>query len=223
MASRGTNTKSIWAASGLAAVVGVLTGYALFHGSDDGSNAANGDSVPFAGSSTGPKPTSTVPNDWVEPERRAALAQGERTDRCGSQIRFPHTAQGAEAMLAASCTVVVEGSTDTADERLRIYYSYGARDARTKNNAEKVELAANQSDKELQRKFGVAPGSDLPPGAYFRNTVIGFKVIKASDDEVSLWLLSRVTQKAGETAKGRSLTPGTWCGPSGRTATGSCR
>lgn len=47
--------------------------------------------------------------------------------------------------------------------------------------------------------MGLPAGSDLPPGAYVRTTVIGFKIVSQSPEEVSAWLLSRVTMKAGET------------------------
>ncbi|MEU4038657.1 hypothetical protein [Streptomyces collinus] len=202
MARRGTNTKSIWAAGALAAVLLALTGYAMLNGADDDThNTGKSGSAASAGGSTGPKPTYTVPGDWTEPLRWAALPKGARTDSHGSKVGFPHTVQGAEAMLVASNSVAVEGSTDSVDEQLRIFYSYVASDARTKDNAEKIELAANASDKDLHQQMGVAPGSDLPAGAYLRTNAIGFKVIEQSGDEVSLWLLSRVTQKAGETAK----------------------
>ena len=49
--------------------------------------------------------------------------------------------------------------------------------------------------------MGVSAGLPLPPGAYVRSNVVGFKVIKKAGGEVSVWLLSRVTQKRGETAK----------------------
>ncbi|GHI04644.1 hypothetical protein AQI88_29540 [Streptomyces cellostaticus] len=202
MARRGTNTKAVWAAGALAVTVLALTGYAMLNGGDDNSQAGKGDEEsPSAGGSTGPKPSYTVPGDWTEPERWAALPKGARTDRYGSEVGFPHTEQGAEAMLAAANNTAAEDSTSLVDEQLRIFHSYITKDARTEQNAEKVELAAGQTDKELHRKFSLKPGSDLPSGAYVRNTVIGFKVIAKADDEVSAWLLARVTEKAGETAK----------------------
>ncbi|MFI1769249.1 hypothetical protein ACH41H_45500 [Streptomyces sp. NPDC020800] len=202
MAHRGTNIKSIWAAGGFAVAVLTLSGCAMFNGGDDNSHqAGEGGESPSAGGSAGPKPSYTVPGDWTEPLRWAALPKGARTDRYGSEVGFPHTELGAEAMLAAANNTAVEDSTSLVDEQLSIFRPYISKDAQTEQNAERVELAAGQTDKELHRKFGLKPGSDLPPGAYVRNTVIGFKGIAKADDEVSAWLLARVTEKASETAK----------------------
>lgn len=190
------------AAGALAVAVLALAGCAMSDGGDGSpKGVGRGGSGPSVGSSTGPKPAYTVPDGWVEPLRWAVLSRGERTDRYSSETGFPHTEQGAEAMLVVSGRTVVEGSTSVGDEQLRIFYSYITKDARTSDNAEKIELSALQSDKELHRKFGLRPGGDLPSGAYARNTAIGFKVIAKSADEVSLWLLSRVAEKAGETSK----------------------
>lgn len=197
------NTRGMWVAGVvLAAVVG-LTGYAMFNGDDDGgATAGKGSARPSASSSSvGAAPTYQAPDDWVEPERWAALPRGSRTDGRGSQVGFPHTTEGAVAMLAAANTTDIEGERSTVDEQLRIYYSYMGSDGRSSDTAEQIELNAQQTDKTVHKQMGVPAGDALPSGAYLRNTVVGFKVLQASDDEVSAWLLARVVQKNGETAK----------------------
>ncbi|MFF8279933.1 hypothetical protein ACF05T_28170 [Streptomyces lateritius] len=199
--TRGTwNTKGAWAAGVTAAAVAMLTGYALFSGDDGGAETpAKGGPSASAPSSASPAPSYSVPDDWTEPERWAALPRGKRTDGRGSEIGFPHTTEGAVAMMAAANTIAVEGDTSSVDEQLRTYYSYFA-DPSSKD-AEKVGQAAEQADKRLAGQMGVSLGQPLPPGAYVRNHVVGYKIIKKSGDEVTAWVLARVTQKAGELEK----------------------
>ncbi|OEJ20840.1 hypothetical protein AR457_41975 (plasmid) [Streptomyces agglomeratus] len=204
--TRGTwNTKGVWAAGAVGAAVLVLTGYAVFAGGDGGSDTpargGGGASASASRSASPPSPTYAAPEDWTEPERWAALPRGKRTDDRGSAIGFPHTTEGAVAMMAAANATTVEGDKSTVDEQLRIYRSYIGESDQSSENAEAIELNANQTDKSLARQMGVRAGQPLPPGAYVRNHVVGYKVVKKSRDEVSVWLLARVVQKTGETAK----------------------
>lgn len=194
-ASRGV----MWGAGGMAFVVLALTGYALFSGDDEPGKATPGKAGSSASAS--PSPGYSAPEDWTEPERWAALPRGSRIDDGGNQVGFPQSTEGAVAMLAAASSTSVEGDRSTVDEQLGVFNSYMAKADRTDTNAEKVELQAMETDKKLRRDMGIDPGSNLPSGAYVRNHVIGFKVIQKSPDEVSVWLLSRVTSKAGETEK----------------------
>ncbi|MGV9277739.1 hypothetical protein [Streptomyces griseosporeus] len=203
MARRGTNSKGLWAAGALGATVLVLTGYALLSstGSDD-STGRHGAS-PGASSSVSASPGATyaAPEDWTEPEHWAALPRGERTDKYGSAVGFPHTLEGAVAMMAAANTTSIEAGRSTVDEQLRIYHSYVAPADQSSQNAESIELQAMQTDKSLHQEMSVSAGQPLPAGAYVRSNVVGYKVVAQSPDEVSVWLLSRVVQKSGETAK----------------------
>ncbi len=201
--TRGTwNTKGVWFAGAALAVVLALTGYVAF-GGDDGGTDTPGKGGPSASASGSPSPSATyaAPEDWTEPERWAALPRGKRTDERGSEVGFPHTAEGAVAMMAAANTTAVEGNTSNVDEQLRLYYAYIGQAEQSSDAAERVELNAIDSDKAIARSMGFKPGQPLPPGAYVRSNVVGFKIIKKSADEVSVWLLSRVVQKAGEMAK----------------------
>ncbi|GGV29972.1 hypothetical protein GCM10010260_83190 [Streptomyces filipinensis] len=201
--TRGTwNTPGVWAAGvAFAAVVG-LTGYAALSGGDGGSQAGKGKSAsPAASSKASAVPTYQAPDGWTEPDRWAALPRGERTDKYSSQVGFPHTTDGAVAMLAAAQSTNIDEQKTTVDEHLRVYHSYIAAEDQSETVAERVELGGQQSDKTLHQQMGAKPGGPLPSGAYVRTTVVGFKVIKESSGEVSAWLLSRVAQKNGETAK----------------------
>ncbi|MFJ9683648.1 hypothetical protein ACIRP2_37315 [Streptomyces sp. NPDC101194] len=192
--------KAKWAAGGLAAAVVLLTGYAMVSG--DGDDFAKGkDGRPAGSGSATPSPGYSAPEDWTEPERWAALPRGARTDKYGSEVGFAHTTEGAAAMLAAASSSPVGSGKTSVDEQLRIYYSYVGKADRSDENAEQIELAAGDTDRSLAREMGVRAGQPLPPGAYVHSTVVGYEVIKASSGEVSLWLLSRVVQKNGETAK----------------------
>ncbi|MGC9478824.1 hypothetical protein ACP4I1_32375 [Streptomyces sp. WG4] len=200
--TRGTwNTKGTWLAGAALAAVLALTGYAVLAGGDEDTDTpSKGGTTPSA-SAPGPSATYAPPDDWTEPEQWAALPRGKRTDERGSQVGFPHTTEGAVAAAVAFNTVRIEGGRDTVDEQLRIYYSYVSKADRSGAHAEEIELAANQTDKSMRQEMGVPVGGPLPPGAYVRNSVIGYKIVNASDDEVSVWLLSLTAQKAGETAK----------------------
>lgn len=196
------NTKSVWfAGTALAAVLG-LSGYALLGGDGDGGDAP-GKAGSSSSASADPAPSElySAPEDWTEPERWAALPRGKRTDERGSEVGFPHTTEGAVAMLAASNTSTIEGSTSNMEEQVRLYYSYVATADQSEAAAERVELGSIENGKVIAREMGLKPGAPMPSGAYMRSHAIGFQVIKESPDEVSVWLLSRVTQKAGEIEK----------------------
>ncbi|MFD8415460.1 hypothetical protein ACFV2Q_27480 [Streptomyces sp. NPDC059650] len=198
------NTKGTWIAGVALAAVLALTGYSLLSGDGGGEDApAKVGSNPGASSPASPSPGYSTPQDWTEPERWTALPQGQRTDERSNAVGFPHTAEGAVAMLAAANSTRIEGEQGVADEQLRMYHSYFGKGDQSPENAKKIELAAQQTDKDLAREMGVSPGQPLPPGAYMRTHVVGYKIIKRSDGEVSVWLLSSVVQKNGETVKER--------------------
>ncbi|MGW6588387.1 hypothetical protein [Streptomyces globisporus] len=192
--------KSVWFAGAALAAVLALTGYAIFSG-DGGGGDAPGKAGSSSSAAADPKPSYEQPEDWTDPQRWAALPRGKRTDERGSEVEFPHTTEGAVAALAAANSSVIEDTTSNVDEQLRLYYSYVAKEDQSEAAAERVELGSIDNGKAISREMGLKPGAPMPPGAYMRSHVVGFKVIKASPDQVSVWLLSRVTQKAGETAE----------------------
>ncbi|MFF7081803.1 hypothetical protein [Streptomyces lavendulae] len=189
------------------ALAGVLalTGYAAFSGGDSAPAGSAKEASPGAGASASggasPAPTYTVPKDWTEPQRWAALPRGTRTDERGNPVGFPHTSEGAVAMIVASSKMTIAGDASYASERLRIFDAYYGKGDRTAKNAETVKAGGAELDKSLAKVMGVQEGQHLPSGAYVRVHVIGFKVIKKSDDEVSAWVLTRASQKTGEMAK----------------------
>ncbi|MEU2899653.1 hypothetical protein ABZ690_07995 [Streptomyces sp. NPDC006967] len=198
------STKGTWAAGIALAALLALTGYAVLSGGDeDAADQSKGGSNASASISPGPSATYAPPEEWTEPERWAALPRGERTDAGGSPVGYPRSTEGAVAMMAAANTVSIDSNRDSVDEQLRLYRSYVARGDQSDEAAEKVELQAVETDKLLRKDLGVSVGEPLPPGAYMRTTVVGYKVIKESDDEASVWLLTRVVQKAGEVSKER--------------------
>ncbi|MFE4634815.1 hypothetical protein ACFRJ1_15755 [Streptomyces sp. NPDC056773] len=202
----GWNTKSTWIAAVCLAAVLVLTAYSFLArdsegGSDKQPVAQAPTASPGASAPASPQATYEAPEDWTEPEKWAALPRGQRTDKDGSQVGYPHTAEGAAAMAAAASTTRVEGEHSTSDEQMRIYASYMGKADQTADNAKKVKAAAEQTDKKLAAEMGVNADQPLPLGAYVRSHVVGYKVIKKSDDEVSVWLLARVVQRSGESAK----------------------
>ncbi|MFF7504172.1 hypothetical protein ACFZBM_32810 [Streptomyces lavendulae] len=202
--SRGAGRSLGTGIAGLAlGAVLVLTGYAIFSGDDSAPAGSAKGASPSAGVSgeASPEPTYTVPKDWTEPQRWAALPRGQRTDERGSQIAFPHTFEGAVAMMAASNNVSVGEGRTSADEQLRIYDSYVSQRDYSAVNRERVKQDAQKTDKEMAQEMGGPGQKSLPAGAYMRLSTVGFKVLKKSDDEVSVWLLSRGVQRNGETAR----------------------
>lgn len=211
--NRGTSSKGLWTAGvALAAVLGI-TGYlALGSDSDSPEQGKDGTTNPTVSKAPSTEPTFSVPDDWTEPARWAALPRGERTDKYGSQVGFPHDLKGAVAMLAAAQATNITEQKSVVDEHLRVYHSYIASEDRSDSNAERVELGAMRTDKDIHRQMGVQPGGPLPDGAYLRTTVVGFKVVKSSPNEVSAWLLSRTARKSGETKKEEIAYTGTLVG-----------
>ncbi|MCX4546455.1 hypothetical protein [Streptomyces sp. NBC_01565] len=212
------HTRSTWTAGVALAALYSLTSCSPLTG-DDGSTdtppkggaipAASGPASPgvsslaspSASGTASPEPMYTAPDDWTEPERWTALPQGRRTDESGSQVGFPHTMEGAVAMAAVSNNIAVDDKHSAVDSQMRIFHSYTGPADQSAENAVKIEANARQTDKQLAEEMGVKAGQPLPSGAYVRTYTIGYKIIKKSDNEVSLWLLAREVQKNGETAK----------------------
>ncbi|MFI6209163.1 hypothetical protein ACIBAI_22615 [Streptomyces sp. NPDC051041] len=200
--TRGTwNTKGTWVAGGLLVAVLALTGYVALSGDESEPQAGKGGASPSSSSSASAAPTYAAPEDWTEPERWVALPAGSRTDEHGSEVGFPHTTEGAVAMMAAANSTSIEADRSAVDEQLRIYHSYMVKADKSDDNAEQIELTAIDTDKWLHEQMGVKADGPLPSGAYMRSTVIGYKIVKESENEVSAWLLASSATKAGETKK----------------------
>ncbi|GAA2489406.1 hypothetical protein GCM10010406_26960 [Streptomyces thermolineatus] len=193
-----------WSAIGVAAAAVGLAGYAILGGDDEPTGTGQG----YWSSVTGASPTPSAsaapsasgyapPEEWTEPERWAVLPRGARIDSNGNTVGFPHTTEGAVAMLATANNTEVKPGWSMVDERLSIYDSYMVSEDKSPENAEKIERDAVRVDREIRREMGLPKKGDLPPGAYLRNHVLGFQVVEESPDEVSIWLLSRATEKAG--------------------------
>ncbi|MGW7621662.1 hypothetical protein ACWGLG_38645 [Streptomyces antimycoticus] len=90
------------------------------------------------------------------------------------------------------------------DEQMGVYDSYLTAADQTPTNKEKVKQRAIQTDAALREKFGIPAKGDMPPRAYSRVRTIGFKIIKKLKDEVSVYILARVTMKAGAIEKTHS-------------------
>ncbi|MEU9535816.1 hypothetical protein AB0D00_26350 [Streptomyces sp. NPDC048213] len=193
------------AAGAVLIAVVVLTVYVMINsGDDEGTETpAKGRASASAATepSVSPSATYAPPADWTEPERWASLPRGKRTDEYGSAVEFPHTVEGGVAMAVAANTTAVEGKTSGVDEQMRIYNSYipprGHRPEVVKN----IRAATEKGDRRLEEAAGAPAGGPLPSGAYMRSNVVGYKVIEAEGDELSLWVLARVTQKNGELEK----------------------
>ncbi|WP_371606828.1 hypothetical protein OG725_36890 (plasmid) [Streptomyces sp. NBC_01213] len=188
-----------WTTGGITVVVLVLTGYAVFSGDDKPSPTS--DRPAATATDAVPAPTYDAPSDWTEPERWAALPRGARTDDQDNERGFPQTPEGAVAMLVAANTTEVKAGHSHIDVQHGVYESYLLPGDRTEENKNKIERAAAESDTKVRRSMGVPEDEDLPPGAYSRNHVVGFRVIESSPSEVTVWLLSRATVRPGETEK----------------------
>ncbi|MFB6864261.1 hypothetical protein ACFCZQ_33260 [Streptomyces virginiae] len=180
----------------LLAVVG-LTGYSMLSGS--GSDPGSAKPGAAATAPSPPAPTYEPPRDWTDPERWATLPRGARSDTRGKDIGFPQTLEGALGMVVASNSTFVHPGHTNKNEQLALYESYFSASDRSTRLRDGLELAGGESDAQLRRDWGLPVGSELPQGSYVRAHVIGYKVIEHSPTEVSVWLLSRVTTKPGET------------------------
>ncbi|MDA5279883.1 hypothetical protein [Streptomyces sp. Isolate_45] len=203
--TRGTwNSAGVWVAGvALAAVLG-LTGYSLLSGDEAGSGTpAASTPAPGAAGQATPSPVTTYapPKDWSEPQRWAVLPRGQNTDIHGSKVGYPHTKEGAIAMLLeGNKTSIGDGRTGRT-EQLRVYHSYFAKSDQSDDRKRLIEQQGKGVDDRLAQQAGVSPGSPLPAGSYQRVTPIGFKIVTQSNDEVAVWVLSNATSRFGETAK----------------------
>ncbi|MFF3256458.1 hypothetical protein ACFYWP_37005 [Actinacidiphila glaucinigra] len=189
----------LWGAGALAGVVLLLTGYAALTGGDAPDPTGQGGGRPTVSAAPSrPAPTYTRPEDWTEPTRWAALPRGARTDARRNEIGFPHTTEGAMAMLAAYTTSSMDGSRSLVDDQVATYQSYVAAADQSPANDRKVQQTAARAQKSMLDQLGAGDGG-LPSGAYVRVTAVGYKIIGSSRDQVSAYLLSRVVTKAGET------------------------
>ncbi|UQI49813.1 hypothetical protein M1P56_35580 (plasmid) [Streptomyces sp. HU2014] len=203
MASRNARTSKItlWGAGVAAAALIGLSAYAFLADDDSSSTASKGGGASASPTAPGsPAPTYAPPGEWTTPERWANLPKGGRTDH-GKNTGFPHTTEGAVAMMATLNATSVQGSHSMVDEQTDLFDVYMAKSDRTEANKEKVKANAATTDAGLRRSMGIPTEGAMPPGAYVRTYVIGYKTIKTSADEVSVYLLSRVTSKASETGK----------------------
>ncbi|WP_042404490.1 hypothetical protein [Streptacidiphilus carbonis] len=202
---RGSGRGLLWVTGVAVAAVLGLTGYAALSGSSHNSATPSNDgtpsssSAPTSSASPIPVPTVTIPSTWTEPLRWLAMPRGARTVANGDQVGFPQTADGAVAMLVSASTVNVEGATSTADQQLAIYNTY--MDAADKSAASEQQIRdrAAQTEASERSALGLPASGPLPSGAFVRTNVVGFKVIQSSPVQVTAFLLTKVSQKAGET------------------------
>ncbi|MFI9311220.1 hypothetical protein [Streptomyces triculaminicus] len=195
-----TNKITLWGAGVAAAALIGLTAYAFLGDDDSSSTASKGGDASASPAPGSPAPTYAPPGEWTTPDRWANLPRGGRTDR-GKNVGFPHTTEGAVAMMATLNATKVEGSHSMVDEQMDLFDAYMAGADRSESNKAKVKANAQNTDATLRRSLGIPTEGAMPPGAYVRTYVIGYKTIKTSADEVSVYLLSRVTSKASETDK----------------------
>ncbi len=195
----------VWGTGGLVAVVLSMAGYTLVAGGGDGDRGqprrpGASHTAPGGGQDTGPQPTYAAPQEWSEPQRWASLPRGAQVDQHGNEVTFPHTEQGAVAMLTAVQTTAAEGDHSLADEQMSIYASYMSRADRSRASEAKVRQAAYQADARLRQSLGAPAEGALPHGAYMRTAAVGFQIIESSPDEIWAYVLNRVTTKASQTA-----------------------
>lgn len=194
----GTNRGMWWGIGGAAAVVIALTLYAALSGGSHNTTTQHhgGPSTP---PSSGPVPTYTTPPDWTEPDRWLALPRGAHTTINGLQTGFPDTTDGAVAMLVNASAMNVEGSQTATGAQLTTFNTYMAAADRNAASEEKAKEHAEASQESLRRGMGLSTTGPWPAGAFVHMNVVGFKVIQASPDEVTAYLLTEVSKKAGET------------------------
>ncbi|MFE9387085.1 hypothetical protein ACFYMO_28250 [Streptomyces sp. NPDC007025] len=200
------NRGLLWGA-GIAAVVLVALTLGAFLTGDDGGGekdkeSKGGGKSPSASAS--PDPTYTTPEDWTEPKRWITLPPGKEKDSRGNPVKFPHTTEGALAVILEATSASVEGERSLADEQLDDFRSYEVRDEQTPANLRKVKEHAAQTDQKMRASLDLADGEPLPSGVWFRSHPVGFKVVSESKSEVVVWVTSRVTRKGGETEEEQS-------------------
>ncbi|MFE5585623.1 hypothetical protein [Kitasatospora sp. NPDC056531] len=151
---------------------------------------------------SGPKEeTYTIPPTWTEPVRWAVLPRGSRTAATtGYQTGFPDTTEGAVAVLVAGTATNMQSGTSHADQQAAIYHTYLSSTDQSPDGEAKVRAKAQQTEAENRSELGLPTDGPLPSGAFVRSNVVGFKVIQQSPSEVTVYLLTKVSRKAGDTS-----------------------
>lgn len=137
-----------------------------------------------------PEPTTTLPaddGDYVAPARYVKLPNG-RGDANGLPVKFPHTPEGATAMLVASARNAWSFDAATVRAGILTYASAEYRDA----------MAASAKDGAAgNREYaGIPATGEIPAGASLTAWPIGVKWSSAGSDTVDAVILLRVTHTA---------------------------
>ncbi|MBO8190341.1 hypothetical protein ITI46_01215 [Streptomyces oryzae] len=140
------------------------------------------------------------PKDWTEPKKWTDLPEGKRTVG-GNPVNFPHTTEGALAMLTAAAEVRIGKDRYPSDVQLRLLSRYQVEGDQTPQNTRKIKAKTEKTDAELRRRAGVKKGEPLPPGVWLHGDTVGYKIVTSSPDSVSAWLLTRETSKNGKHKK----------------------
>ncbi|MFJ4188521.1 hypothetical protein [Kitasatospora sp. NPDC089509] len=193
---------ALWAAGVMLTAVVGLTGYTALSGDKGPPPSIQPGTNPPASTTATPAPvpvsTYSLPATWTEPQRWLAAPRGARTTG-GRETGFPHSTEGALGMLVASSGFDVEGSTTLVDEQLAFYTTYTAASDQTPAREQRIRQGAAKADARARVAMGLPESGPLPPGAWVRTHLVGFKLIQAQPDTVSAHLLLRTAQKAGET------------------------
>ncbi|MET9399318.1 hypothetical protein [Kitasatospora sp. NPDC002965] len=206
----GLNRGLVWGAGIALAAVATLTAYSALTGNDDHNNPSASQSESASPASPGTfspgtstpqaAPSYTAPGSWTEPLRWLALPRGTKNGADGTQTGWPDTTDGAVALLVAASTTNMQGSHGMVDQQMAIYNNYLAAADQSPANAEKIKASAAKTDANSRSDLGLPASGPLPSGAFVRANVVGFRIIESSPSEVTAYLLTKVSQKAGETA-----------------------
>ncbi|MFE9334977.1 hypothetical protein [Streptomyces sp. NPDC006925] len=177
-------------------LVGVLVGFLAGGGSD--SDAREDDA---AGPSHGPAQSSKTPSDseddstFHDTDSWVNLPEG-KSRKNGLPIGFPHTDTGAVAATVANNRA---GWTLDGDKiRLALETYADPKDLEDPNQQEELAAAVPFAVKSARKMAGVPVKGPVPDGANLSGSPIGVQWKPLSADRVRVYVLTRVTSRAGE-------------------------
>ncbi|MBO8189255.1 hypothetical protein [Streptomyces spirodelae] len=180
-------------------LVGVLVGVLTGGGSDSGARKED-DAGPSHGPAEPSEPAGSSEGDHT-PESWVNLPEG-MAEMNGLPVKFPRTDTGAVAAAVASNRA---GWSMDEDEIRRGMETYGDPSAEKEGDSQETKAAAVAYLAQKARQMaGVPAKGPVPDGVSLSGVPIGVQWKTLSADRVRVFVLTRVTSKAGEGEKTRT-------------------
>ncbi|WP_129841111.1 hypothetical protein [Streptomyces sp. RFCAC02] len=170
---------------------------ALLFGGGSGEDGGSGAAPAASSSSAGPDgddddgSVETLPpsDGYTAPEQYVQLPVGSGETE-GLPTGFPHTPEGAIAVLVSSSRYASSWDPEEIRRNIRVYA--------TEDDKDELLALADQGAQVMRSHVGIPETGPIPPGATVNSWVIGVQWEELSADHVRVSTLVRLTYSAGE-------------------------